>query len=270
MKKLVQLLALCCLFLNVSCGNDNDTQTLTSDKVIKKISEGKSLLIKDKTIKGFLDFTKVQKTDNKLPVAAVYIESEIIFAGCTFEDSVAAFFNAGNMVRTVFNKNVVFYDCKFLKGAEFTQAEFAKDFSFELSNVEGKASFDGTDFSKGAVFASANFQDDCTFINSRFHGKTTFFKSLFKKAAIFQHIKFYEPASFWDSNFYGYFEFSDNRTFDAPDFMNAKFSDRVVFCNSVFTDGIKLKGCKFLKPEAVEQKNNKVFQTAEINDIFNQ
>ncbi|MBQ3657073.1 MAG: pentapeptide repeat-containing protein [Bacteroidales bacterium] len=255
----------------LSCSSNSDkANTITAQKIMKKISDGKNLIIKDKTVKGFLDFTKAQKVDNKLPLSTVYIDNELIFINCTFEDSVTAFFSAGNMVKTVFEKNVTFYDCKFIKGADFTQADFSKDFNFELSNVKGRASFDGVDFSKGAVFASANFQDDCSFINCRFSGRTTFYKSVFKKTVIWQKSVFYAPVSFWDARFYGYFEFSDIKAYEKPDFMNAKFSDRAVFCNSLYNCGLKIDSTQFEHKEKLEQNGNKIMQSNVLNDIFNQ
>jgi len=266
------LLAAAFLLLSVSaCTDQKDgAGAVSAQKIIKKISDGKNLIVKDKTIKGMLDFTKTQKVDNKLPLSTVYIDNELIFINCTFEDSVTAFVSEGNMTRTVFEKNVTFYDCKFLKGADFTQADFSKDFNFELSNVSGKTSFDGADFSKGAVFAAANFQDDCTFINCRFSGRTTFYKTLFKKAVIWQKSVFYAPISFWDARFYGYFEFSDIKAYEKPDFMNAKFSDRAVFNNSLYNCGLKIDSAQFEQKDKLEQHGNKIMQSAALNDIFNQ
>ena len=269
--KIFNLFLAAFLIFSVACSDQKDgAGTITAQKIIKKISDGKNLIIKDKTVKGMLDFTRTQKVDNKLPLSTVYIDNELIFINCTFEDSVTAFFSEGNMVKTVFEKNVTFYDCKFLKGANFTQADFSKDLNFELSNVSGKIAFDGADFSKGAVFASANFQEVCTFINCRFSGRTTFYKSLFKKSVIWQKSVFYAPVSFWDARFYGYFEFSDIKAYEKPDFMNARFSDRAVFFNSLYNSGLKIDSTQFEQKDKLEQHGNKIMQSAALNDIFNQ
>ena len=271
MKKLIPFLFIFSLIFGISCTKPlQESDTISAENLLKQISEGKKLVIKNKTITGVLDFTKILDKDNNLPVSTIYIESELAFVNCTFEDSVLAYSFKNSILRTVFNKAVMFYECKFLKNVQFSQTEFSKDVSFELSVVEGQAEFNGTDFSKGAIFAAANFMNDTKFLGCRFGGRTSFFKTMFKKSVLVQRAKFYEPVLFWDSHFYGYFEFSDNMCYDLPDFSNANFSDRVVFCNSVYYWGLKLSGSKVSNPESVEQHGNYFVQSTEVKDIFNQ
>ena len=249
---------------------DNSIE-VSAQKIIKKISEGKPLILKDKVIKGTLDFTKVEKNDRVLPVSYNFVESSLTFVNCTFEDSVCAFFsgteNNMGLIGIVFNKDVNFYGCKFLKGVNFTQSRFNGNFSFELSNVANKAAFDGAKFSGAALFASANFQDDCSFVSCKCLDKTSFFKTLFKKSMIVQGCTFSDMIYFCNSIVNGYFEFSDNKVLSKTDFSYAKFSSKMRFANNMFyslpkTSDVVVGDCEYL--------DNSVLRIEDLKDnIFN-
>jgi len=222
---------------------EGDTVTVRQIEDILRM--GWPLYLKGCIVSGQLDFTKVFGSTGLLSVSPSYLDADIVFANCTFEDSVTAFSELDNAqkVYTVFNKNVVFQECEFKRGVNFTQADFRGRFDFDISKVAGDAAFDGCKFRSGASFAMANFNGEATFVSSVFGGRANFMKSFFRKSVIFQRCKMEDVVMFADSHFYGYTEFSKLTAYNDLDFTNSQFADRLVMVRSQYLGNIKLSNC---------------------------
>ena len=223
--------------------------TLTAGQIVEMLKTGATLQLKGCRIQGFLDFTKVSDVCSLIGVAPAYVDGDIVFANCIFEDSVTAFSERENAqkIYTIFEKNVVFQDCEFKRGVNFTQADFRGRFDFDLSKVAGDAAFDGCFFRMGVSFVMSNFNGDVTFVSSVCNGRLNFMKSFFRKSVIFQRCKTEDMVMFADSHFYGYTEFSKIKAFYDIDFTNSHFGDRAVFMRSMFFGNIKFANCVFNK-----------------------
>ncbi|MCR5455596.1 MAG: pentapeptide repeat-containing protein [Bacteroidales bacterium] len=220
---------------------------LAAEQIVEMLRSGRPLYVKGCTIKGSLDFTEVSGSSNLIAVAPSYVDADIVFSGCTFEDSVTTFAEYDNKQRvyTVFEKNLVFHDCEFKKGINFTQADFRGRFDFDLSKVAGDAAFDGCTFRNGTSFVMANFNGDASFVSTEFGGRINFMKSFFRKSAIFQRCKMGNAAMFADSHFYGYTEFSKITALGDMDYTNSQFLDRAFFIRSLYMGNIKFANCVF-------------------------
>lgn len=255
MRKLLLIVAfLSALALWTGCGNGKNENsilkpaegsTVTSAQILDALCAGQPIHIKGCTIQGFLDFTKIGGGSSYVAVAPSYVDADIVFANCVFEDSVSSFTGQGKEQRvyTVFNKNVVFQECEFKHGVNFTQADFRGRFDFDVSKVQGDAAFDGCRFRDGSSFAMANFNGEVTFVSTTFGGRTNFMKSFFRKPVVFQRCKTEDVVMFADSHFYGYTEFSHLVCYDDLDFSNSQFADRLVMARSVYLGNIKMANC---------------------------
>ena len=242
-----------CLYIMI-CVNCNphsettlDASTMVAKNIIDDLSNGKTVIVKNKTIKGVLDFTKVY---SQKQLGKVYIEPSIGFINCTFEDSV---FSVINNWKCVFNKKVIFNDCKFQTGICFQNVDFKDEFSMDLSKIEGIARFDGAVFRSKASFNSVNFLEMATFSNVVFSLETSFYKSLFKKDCIFHFARFNNFARFIESYFYGYTDFSQIFSSSILDFTASKFNGETIMSYSTFLCDVIFSNCRFKQnPELQE------------------
>ncbi len=235
------------------CGGNKDASVIpssgdvTAGQIIGALRSGKRVYLKDRTITGMLDFTTTTQYCGLVGIVPVYVEPEIVFLNCVFEDSVTTFSEHENAqkVYTVFDKNVVFHDCEFKRGVNFTQADFRGRFDFDISKVHGVAAFDGCNFRNGTSFAMANFNEAVTFVSTVFAARSNFLKSFFRKSAIFQRCRMEDMVMFADSHFYGYTEFIKIVALGDIDFTNTQFAGRTFFKRSVLLGNIKLSNCVF-------------------------
>lgn len=223
--------------------------SLSADQIVEMLKTGGALQLKGCTIQGMLDFTNVSDVCSLIAVTPAYVDGDIVFDHCVFEDSVTAFAERenGQKIYTMFEKNVVFQDCEFKHGVNFTQSDFRGRFDFDLCKVAGDAAFDGCFFRRGVSFVMANFNGDATFVSTVCNGRCNFMKSFFRKSVVFQRCKTQDMVMFADANFYGYTEFSKIVALYDLDFTNVQFADRAVFMRSCFFGNIKFANCVFKK-----------------------
>lgn len=253
MKRLrVLVVVLAAMLSMLGCGNNgkqfappSEGDTVTARQIEDILRMGWPVYLKGCVISGQLDFTQVFGANGLVAVSASYIDADILFANCIFEDSVTTFSERENAqkVYTVFNKNVVFQECEFKRGVNFTQADFRGRFDFDISKVSGDAAFDGCKFRGGASFAMANFNGEATFVSCVFGGRGNFMKSFFRKPVVFQRCKMEDVVMFADSHFYGYTEFSKLTAYNDIDFTNSQFADRLVMARSLYLGNIKMSNC---------------------------
>ena len=243
------MIAASCNAPNSGYANDNKDSVIKAEKIIKWLKSGKNVVLKNKTITGLLDFTKAYPVNKNIQVSSAYINTELNFINCVFEDSVSAFGsdNEGLNYVTIFERNVCFLNCEFAKGVNFKQSDFRGRANFDQCHFRGAVSFDGTNFRTGTSFCSSNFHGEVSFVSAVFNGRTNFLKTFFRESLVCQFAKFNDYTMFADSYFYGYTEFSKVFASSSIDFTNAKFLDRSLFTNSMYIGGLKINKCEFHK-----------------------
>lgn len=244
---LAAIIATSCNAPNSGYANDNKDSVIKAEKIIKWLKSGKNVVLKNKTISGNLDFTKAYPVNKNIQVSSAYVNTELNFINCVFEDSVSAFNidKDGVTSVTIFERNVCFLNCEFSKGVIFKQSDFRGRANFDQCQFRGPVSFDGANFRTGTSFCSSNFHGEVSFVSAVFNGRTNFLKTFFRETLMCQFTKFNDYTMFADSYFYGYTEFSKVYAPCTIDFTNAKFLGRSLFTNSTYVGGLKINKCEF-------------------------
>lgn len=259
------------LLLGCSKGGGTDGGTaadsvVSADYIIDQLIAGKSVVLNNKRISGALDFTKAGLSNSNLAVSAVYINEEVCFRNCVFDDSVSTYWDDNTLNTaefTVFLKNVCFQGCEFRKGINMRQTDFRGRFDFDVSKVENLSDFSGARFGNGVSFRSANFNGDAFFVSCVFEGRANFFKVFFRNSVLMQYVRFYDIAMFSDTYFYGGVDISKVFAGASIDFTNSKFFANLTMSNSDYLGDVRLVNCKFGKNFAF--LGNKVMGTLNLN-----
>ena len=234
---------------NSGYANDSKDSVIKAEKIIKWLKSGKNVVLKNKTIVGSLDFTNAYAVNKNIQVSSAYVNTELNFINCVFQDSVSAFSTDKDGLNfvTIFERNVCFLNCEFAKGVNFKQSDFRGRANFDQCQFRGAVSFDGTNFRTGTSFCSSNFHGEVSFVSSVFNGRTNFLKTFFRESLVCQFTRFNDYTMFADSYFYGYTEFSKIHAPCSVDFTNSKFLGRSLFTKSVYIGGLKINKCEFKK-----------------------
>jgi uncharacterized protein YjbI with pentapeptide repeats len=275
MKKLYLLITLVGIVTSLisacSKGVGGDVKTaedsvISADYIIEQLIEGKSIKLANKRITGALDFTKAGLPNSNIAVSAVYVNEEVSFCNCVFDDSVSTYWDDNTLNAaefTVFLKNVSFQECVFRKGINMRQTDFRGRFDFDVSKVENLADFSGARFGNGVSFRAANFNGDVFFVSCVFEGRANFFKVFFRNSVLMQYVRFYDIAMFSDTYFYGGVDISKIFAGASIDFTNSKFFANLTMSNSDYLGDVRLVNCKFGKNFAF--LGNKVIGTLNLN-----
>jgi hypothetical protein len=229
MKKLNLLLTL--LFISLS-SYVLSAQTIDAAKISQLAKEGKDLRYENATISGVLDLTPYEEKKSDLPsrswlgnfsnVIENDITGSIVFINCTFEDDVLAYLHDDKSEYTFvanFEKDVVFKNCNFKKGAAFKYSEF-----------DGMADFSGSKIKKEANFKYAEFNDDSYFTNMKF-----------SNLANFKYAEFDDNISFSGTLFDGEADFKYVEIVNGIDLSNTTFNDFLNIKYAEFNGDINLK-----------------------------
>lgn len=235
---------ICCR--QASAGDNSNT--MKSTDIIKKMKDKSELIIHDKRIEGNLNLTEAGTGALALEMAPAYVNCELVFVNCEFADTVRANDTRRNgvqIVYCVFSRNVTFRNCKFAKSVDFQQAEFLGRFDFFDCTVEGEANFSGINSTAGSSFTGTGFNGDALFVSATLNRRTSFAKANFKETANFQYCHIGDIATFTDAVIGGYTDFSNTRADALCDFTNSQFGGRVNFQNSTFLGLLKMSKCVF-------------------------
>ncbi len=195
-------------FASISC----TSQEITAKQILKNISKGKSVVVKNKTIVGALDLTDLKGVELSKGVYVVEIASDIVFVNCEFKDPVNFFSVADNGVKFVqFSGNVSFVNCKFLNDVNFQQAEFFRTFRFQHNTVQGDFLAPGAKF-----YAFYNYFNENEF------------SSAFKLVSSY----FAGNVNFMDNKFGGYADFTNVGTDGLINMSNSVFDSKLIFANA--------------------------------------
>ncbi len=233
------------------CSSCNRTESNSSatkaTEVVKSIKNNTTFTLSNKHITGTLDFTLAGNGAIALELSPAYINCEIIFVGCVFEDDVIAFATIGEHKQNVyssFQRNITFRNCTFSKSLNMQQAEINGHFSFDNCHVIGEANFSGLSVNEASITESA-FDDNAYFISANFNRRTSFAKTTFTRDAIFQYAHFNNISTFTDAHFGGYTDLSNAYSNALFDLTNARFGGRTTLLNATFIGQLKMAKCLF-------------------------
>lgn len=240
------------LLLCTSCSaqmSGDKATTVEASEIVKRIKNGKPVNYTNVHIVGAIDLTQIANKNS----TTAYIDCEITFDGCVFEDDFSAFTSSNNqLIYSIFMRNISFRNCTFLKNVSFRQAQCAFRLDFENCHVKGESDFCAISVN-GASFSGCTFDDNALFVSSNFNQRSSFATTKFIQGANFQYCHFNNIVSFTDSHFGGYTDFSNAHASALCDFTNAQFGARVVMLNATYLGQLKLAKCVFFDNLSITQ-----------------
>ena len=191
-------------------------KSIHASAILKRIAQGKDVVIENTIIKGELDLTfmntklkhlakrdKWWKKGGRKNVITT-INNMIIFINCTFKNKVLTY-NIDDENGYSFESNFVnpinFKDCTFKDMALFKNSKFKKDFNITGSKFIKDVSLKNCSFEKNVSFENTIFNDPVTFKSTKFKGFANFKNSIFKETAIYKHCKFLNGISLENARF---------------------------------------------------------------------
>lgn len=240
------------LSLCTSCNaqtNDSKAPSVNATEIVKRIKNNKPINYTDMHVVGALDFAQLASKN----ATTAYIDCEIVFSGCVFEDDISAFVSQPNQtVYSAFMRNVTFRNCVFLKKVNFRQAQCAFRLDFEDCHMKGESDFCAVS-ANGASFSGTSFDGGALFVSATFNQRTTFAKAKFAQEANFQYCHFGNIVSFTDTRFGGYVDLSNAYANALCDFTNANFGARVAMLNAAYIGQLKMAKCVFADNLSITQ-----------------
>lgn len=180
-------IAVCVLFS--ACSQAADTKEIHASSFMKDVKKGKNVEIANKIILDDVDFTSIEKYQllNSSQLQNV-VEGNICFINCIFMGKVTAVGEYKSVgVQTKFNNNLVFQSCDFrgdvvfdnavvMGAADFEQAKFRKNASFNNMMVWAKDSY----------FSEIEAEGTVNMIYTSFNGNLYIRDAIFQKSVSFQ------------------------------------------------------------------------------------
>jgi uncharacterized protein YjbI with pentapeptide repeats len=138
---------------------------ISADWILKRIQEGKNVLLKNAAIHGDLDINKldlptqhIERTEEQKRMCwtedVKVVESWINITNSTFEGNL-------NLRNSYFSGTAFFAGATFSKHANFDGATFIGPMGFEKATFSGLAGFYAATFSGHAAFKWSDFQRGC-------------------------------------------------------------------------------------------------------------
>lgn len=205
-----------CLFITISL---TAQRKINASKIMSDLKSGKSIVYKNATIVGTLDFTKMDEKLSKLPKRkksswwrngssdnkiVEEIKQRVSFENCTFEDNVYAYIHdedSGYTFTADFNDDAIFKNCTFKEMAMFKYSSFEEAADFSDTKFNGISTFKDAKFKSDVSFVNTRHDEDATFKNTQFSNKVSFANSTFKESATFKYAQFKEGVSFNKTRF---------------------------------------------------------------------
>ncbi|MBR6251385.1 MAG: pentapeptide repeat-containing protein [Bacteroidales bacterium] len=240
------------LLLCTSCSaqmSGDKTTTVEASEIVKRIKNGKPVNYTNVHIVGAIDLSQIANKNS----TSAYINCEITFDGCVFEDDFSAFTSSNNqLIYSIFMRNISFRNCTFLKNVSFRQAQCAFRLDFEDCHMKGESDFCAVS-ANGASFSGTSFDGAALFVSATFNQRTTFAKAKFAQEANFQYCHFGNIVSFTDARFGGYVDLSNAYANALCDFTNANFGARVAMLNAAYIGQLKMAKCVFADNLSITQ-----------------
>ncbi len=245
--------------------------TVNANQIIEKINKGQYIQYTGVTIKGDLDFTRVNKKYiESIATQRIEIDVPVTFSECIFEGKVIAARKDENKFQNFvyFNKNATFLKSTFKDSVKFTESIFTGMTNFSQSIFEKNTDYQGAVFQhKTNYFTQCVFKQYALFQRSVFKGESNFFKAVFEDRVNFQYATFYNDIQlsnslmkknfdfslckvignsfFHYSNFKGLANFTASKFFGSVEFREANFSKELNATDIIFYDSCVLHKTTF-------------------------
>ncbi len=224
-------------FSSCNAGSATDVMTVTDNtvdaaKVLKLIEKEQALVIDGSHIKGSLHFYDAGTGTRVMEQTPSYIDCEIVFVNCVFEDSVSSsgmINNGAQRIYSVFRRNVSFVGCTFLKNANFSFSSFYGRTAFDKSVFRADLSLEGATFRENVIMNGVQAEGNVQMSGAQFGPSSSFVGMKVAGKALFQNSIFEGRTSFVDTQWGGYLNFAGASSAVLLDFSNAVFGSRVAF-----------------------------------------
>lgn len=251
---LVAALALVGGLCSESCaaptGQNNGLQVSTASTIARGLGSPKQtyLVVKDSRIQGDMYFFDAASGSREGDYPMVYIDCEIVFINCVFEEKCEGYFSKGEgkgAVSTCFMRHVTFERCNFLKGFNMQGCIFEDGLNMDGSVVRGETNLMGTEVRGAGVFNKVMFDGETNMSSSQFGSMAAFAGAWFQGNINMQFARFINAAIFTDCKFEGHLSFSNVLASGTVDMTNARYGGRVECVASRLMGGIRLASASF-------------------------
>ena len=258
------------------------SETINGDEIIKKINEGKEVMIENFDIRGDIDFRKIKDFTLKKKINGIFksekeytyhIKVPVILKNCRIYGKVIGYFyddytktlyktNFYEIVEfkgTIFYSEVYFKYTEFFKDSDFSKSVFKSEALFKYAKFDGNSNFSSNKFENEANFKYAKFKNilvdfkkskffrEANFKYTKFNYKADFSDSYFSRVANFKFASFFDLAIFKASTFEGEPNFKYCKFNEYADFSNSKFKKEANFKYTKFYNGLSFENTIFEK-----------------------
>ena len=242
---IISILLITLLFSTSTFAQPDYLQEVNSSDILKQIENGEDVYISDSFIKGKLDLSSANLSEDEESGLKI-IRSQITILNSHFEEAAdfsnTQFENKINFSKSHFKQDVDFRQskfevCDFSEVVFYKKADFRKTYSsksnFENSIFNGRTFFDDSTL-ESTKFYHVTFTNESIFDFTTFKKFVDFRKSTFDNRAYFQDVTF-DSVHFTDSTFNGSTEFI-SANFDGldTDFTNTTFNGSTKFSYANF------------------------------------
>ncbi len=222
---------------DVSKQSEARSEIIDAQEINQKIAEGETILYKNATIVGDVDFCVSQDKDMVNPqLLKHYINESVTFYNCTFKGKVIAQHQTPRQINVCrFRKHLTFMHCTFQDSVNFHMSDFDEVVNFSHSEFQSLSKFSaGTFMYRQNFFRRTKFIKIANFDLINVYGNIDFFESEFFDDAIFQLSEFSKTANFNSTIFHGNTDFSNIKFADDAFFNYSEFTKKSIWINLVF------------------------------------
>ena len=282
-------------FSFLSCSSSNgavalESATISADKVVDLLRKGQTVVIKDCTIEGDLDFTTAgEAVSLDPPLMQVQIIAPLYFEGCHFIGKIKGTNLSDSLPRTCrFLYPVVFQQCQadqeidlsgavFESNLNFTKSYFEKTVILQAARISGDFRLEEAVFNEDFLMQEAilrgefrgknltllrqfsvqqsDFWQDVVMTGISVHGYMDMSLSNFRRAAFFGYGKYYERAVYSGARF------AERAEWTQASFTKSVNLDNAVFAGITEWSGATIKGDLSLKDTRFEYEKLEIAKT---------
>jgi len=250
--------------------NASAPQQVQASEILSRMAEGGPVDYEGYTIAGDLNLSSLPGARAKSTLslinctlanasfAGVTVEKDVILAGTVFENASfdqavfegraylgASSFLAASFTGTTFRQGAVFDWTWFRGPANFVEAQFEKDASFNGVDFQD-VNFNYSVFRSYSFFSQSRFSGDAGFSDVTFAGTSDFSSAAFRRAAYFLRSRFDGGVSFEDASFAELAQFGLVKFQGLSSFGNVTFSNEANFALARFSDAAYFSEARFL------------------------
>ncbi|MCQ2203948.1 MAG: pentapeptide repeat-containing protein [Bacteroidales bacterium] len=237
-------------FVNCNANsNAANSDKIEASDLIKKMQKSKHLTIEGKHIAGELKLHDGGEGARQLELAPSYIDCELTFVNCVFEDNVISTETTKEGTQIVygdFRRNVTFKGCRFMKDLKLSQSVFEGNFLLEQCVINGVADLTGVHFAGGLSMAKTEMQQEAIMISTIIDVEANFMKSKFDYTCNMQNARINCQGMFVDSRFGGNVDFSGIYAMGKMNFTNAQFSGKTECIGTYIVGTLYMPKCHFV------------------------